>query len=259
MIVPDFIQIPRPVLIHRDLQPSDKFLFGYIYWFTKLKLEKCTASNETLGQLAGITAKSVSNSLQRLESAGLIKREQTGSGPTTKRVVHCLVEYRPSNDGGLSIKSSTKEEYINNNKNKQKDLEASNIDFGGEAPPNSATPPSKNLEIRAMLQEIIDIINPKEKVTDSRIRELNGRLADGYTREEVIAAARVFSKSDWHKENNQMTVDNLIRPSKFGRWYSQISQDSPPTPEEVSANFKAESARLDKRNKEFLEGLNGVN
>lgn len=83
-----------------------------------------------------------------------------------------------------------------------------------------------------LLQEIIDIINPREKCTYERVRNLNGRMKD-YEPDEIRWAARAFSKSEWHKENNQMSVDNLIRPSKFGRWFTagQELADKNPEPE----------------------------
>lgn len=133
VITPDFIQIPRPVLQSEALQPSDKFLFGYIYWFTKLKMEQCTASNETLGEMTGITPRSVTNALTRLKNSGFIAIKYSGPKEAKKTIrrIDCLVEYRkklpsnnvssdkmklPSNNGRAAIKSSTKEEYIKRNK-----------------------------------------------------------------------------------------------------------------------------------------------
>lgn len=74
-----------------------------------------------------------------------------------------------------------------------------------------------------LLQELIEIINPREKATQDRVRQVNARLKE-YEREEIVAAATAFSKSEWHKENKQMSVDNLLRPSKFGRWYAQSQE-----------------------------------
>lgn len=70
-----------------------------------------------------------------------------------------------------------------------------------------------------LLKHIIEIINKREKSTPDRLRKLNARLKE-YTEEEIIAAAKAFSKSEWHRENKQMSVDNLLAPSKFGRWYA---------------------------------------
>lgn len=76
-----------------------------------------------------------------------------------------------------------------------------------------------------LLAVLISIINPREKATTDRVRKLNARLRE-YTEEEIIKAAKAFSKSDWHKENKQMSIDNLLAPSKFGRWYAASQEES---------------------------------
>lgn len=81
---------------------------------------------------------------------------------------------------------------------------------------------------RTNLGGIMQLVNPREKVTDERLRMFNARLKD-YSLEEIQKAAQVFSKSKWHIENKQMSIDNLLAPSKFGRWYAQIDQASVPT------------------------------
>lgn len=73
---------------------------------------------------------------------------------------------------------------------------------------------------RQLLPKLIHIVNAKEKATDDRLRILSARLKE-YTDDEVINAARAFSKSEWHRENGEMHIDNLLRPSKFGRWYAE--------------------------------------
>lgn len=78
----------------------------------------------------------------------------------------------------------------------------------------------------ALLPRLLAIVNPKEKATPDRIRVLNGRLKD-YTDDEILGAARAFSKSTWHIKNKQMSIDNLIAPSKFGRWYAQREDEAP--------------------------------
>jgi hypothetical protein len=69
---PDFIMIPRQLLGDKDLHPLDCVVFGYIYWFTKLKNERCTAGNKLLAELVGASSVSVQNSLTRLEFTGTL-------------------------------------------------------------------------------------------------------------------------------------------------------------------------------------------
>lgn len=105
---------------------------------------------------------------------------------------------------------------------------------------------------RDFLLSLLQIVNPREKVTDERLRMVHGRLKD-YTEEEITAAARAFSKSEWHKENKQMTIDNLLKASKFGRWYD-MGQTMKPTQSEAQADaWEAEEKRLAE---EFRNGAN---
>lgn len=69
-----------------------------------------------------------------------------------------------------------------------------------------------------LLESLIAIINPREKPTQQRERALNARLKD-YTPEEITQCANAFSKSKWHRDNKEMSIDNLLAPTKFGKWY----------------------------------------
>lgn len=71
---PDFIQIPTQLLSNKNLQPTDRIIYGYIYWMTKLKNDKCFASNDTFAELANCSASLVSKALTRLEENGYIRR-----------------------------------------------------------------------------------------------------------------------------------------------------------------------------------------
>lgn len=71
---PEFVPLFTDVLAHEDCTQLDAIVYGYIYWFTKLRNERCIASNETLAQLAGCKSGSIENSLTSLEDAGFIER-----------------------------------------------------------------------------------------------------------------------------------------------------------------------------------------
>jgi len=83
---PDFIPFFRQVIDHDTCTNLDAVLFGYIYWLTKLKNEKCYASNETLAELCKSTATSVQNSLTTLERAGFIRRMFKNNNPRESRL-----------------------------------------------------------------------------------------------------------------------------------------------------------------------------
>lgn len=72
---PDFLVIPHQLIRNENLQPTDRILYGVIYWYAKMKLEKCFASNKTLSKLCGgISERAVRASLARLEKEGFIER-----------------------------------------------------------------------------------------------------------------------------------------------------------------------------------------
>lgn len=79
---------------------------------------------------------------------------------------------------------------------------------------------AKTQKSSSILQQVIDIINPGQKITDTRLRMLNARLKD-YSVDEVLAAAGRFAKDEWRNrpENKKFkSVDYLLAPSKFSRW-----------------------------------------
>lgn len=71
---PDFLIIPYPLLEDDEIGAQEQKLYGVVYWFSKLKNEKCTASNVTLAEIVRSSPKSISNSLNKLEERGYILR-----------------------------------------------------------------------------------------------------------------------------------------------------------------------------------------
>ena len=105
-----------------------------------------------------------------------------------------------------------------------------------------------SITTKDILHKLLRIINPRERPTADRIRMLNARLKD-YTVDELIAAARVFSRSEWHLQNKQMSIDNLLAPSKFGRWHQQAStewlnSDKVKRQQEIENRLEAEAAEI---------------
>lgn len=85
--------IPTQLLSDSSLQPSDRILFGYIYWMTKLALMRCVAGNDTLAELTGLSIRGVQQSLVRLEQQGYIRRIFIGKGDRHRENIECLLAY----------------------------------------------------------------------------------------------------------------------------------------------------------------------
>lgn len=64
--LPDYLMIPGELILDRDLQPLDGYVYGIVYWYARLKLQRCTATSETIANHLGVSEGSVRNSLTRL-------------------------------------------------------------------------------------------------------------------------------------------------------------------------------------------------
>lgn len=71
---PSFIITPYQLIADERIKPLDQTLYGVIYWFSKLKNEKCTAGNDMLAKLVKSTPGAVGNALNNMEKCGYIKR-----------------------------------------------------------------------------------------------------------------------------------------------------------------------------------------
>lgn len=99
---------------------------------------------------------------------------------------------------------------------------------------------AKSQETVSILQQVIDIINPAQKITDTRLRALNARLKE-YSVDEVLAAARRFAKDEWRNrpENKKFkSVDYLLAPSKFSRWAEATDEGVNEKPKSKSISIK---------------------
>ncbi len=71
--LPDFLIIPSVIILDKTLQPLDGYVYGVVYWYSKLKLEKCIASSKTIAEIVNSNEGSVQNSINRLLRKGYLK------------------------------------------------------------------------------------------------------------------------------------------------------------------------------------------
>lgn len=90
---PDFIQIPKDVFMERDLSMVDMMTYGLVYWYSKLKNEKCFASNGAFAEILGVTPNKISESLRRLYKKGFIKIVYADKEKRTRVEIIPLVVY----------------------------------------------------------------------------------------------------------------------------------------------------------------------
>jgi Helix-turn-helix domain len=216
--------VPAHIMDDEFLTSSGKLLYALIASFNT-----CYASNTWLAHKLGITVRHAQRGIADLEDKGYIAR----SGEGDARVLIALRDDpRHLGHGGDDINvmggvTSTSPNNIDNNKDEKIAAEPSDLVDGQNVSPQAGEPgtgPRTAPAPRPVLEDIIQIVNPREKVTTDRLKNISARLKE-YTVEEITAAAKAFSKSTWHRENNQMSIDNLIRASKFGRWYAEGAEN----------------------------------
>ncbi|HBI17172.1 MAG TPA: hypothetical protein DDY52_03425 [Candidatus Moranbacteria bacterium] len=140
-IIPDFLIIPGQVIFSPKLQPLDHKVYGVIYWLHSLKDGRCSASNIYLARVCfpcekdneklKTKARSVQNSLTRLENNGFIQRIFRDKAKKMRGEILPLVSYRVSlNDDTVSSNNDTKvssndDQISNISISKSKDIVAS--------------------------------------------------------------------------------------------------------------------------------------
>lgn len=214
--------IPASVRYCKDLPAGAKLLFGEI---TSLTNDRgyCWASNSYFANLYGVSTKAVSRWIGELNDLGFIGVDVKTDRGNQRRIT---IDKNVHTYGQKSPDPMDKIVQHNNKSNTKQNN-------------------------TAFLEDLISRVNPREKPTEARQRLLNARLKE-YSQEEILKAAVAFSKSDWHKENGQMTIDNLLAPSKFGRWYTAGLNEKVVTKEDQEARRRRE-AEEDEEMRKFRE------
>ena len=102
LTLPDFLIIPSVLLKDKEIKPLDCFVFGVVYWFKRLKLEKCTLGNKALAELLGSTPGSCANSVSNLGKRGAVKVVMDENNHRVEIIP--LISFKKSSEGG-SFKS----------------------------------------------------------------------------------------------------------------------------------------------------------
>jgi len=140
---PDFLIIPYPLLEDDEIGAQEQKLYGVVYWFSRLKNEKCTASNLTLAEIVRSSPKSISNSLNRLEERGYILRTYKDNQRRNREEIIPLIAFSrvpaaggirkndPSGNGTVPSTSGTKYPPTGGqNKNKENKNKKENVSVG---------------------------------------------------------------------------------------------------------------------------------
>src|SRR5687768_2465975 len=111
-MLPDFLLIPYPLLVDEHLRPTDRLLYGVIYWYQHMKAEKCIASNTTnttLAKILKVEPHTVQSGLERLEERRYILRLYADEERKIRTEIKGLIHFKkvPPNEGTVPSNEGT--------------------------------------------------------------------------------------------------------------------------------------------------------
>lgn len=108
--LPDFIQIPSLLLTDTNLQQLDSLVYGVVYWYSKLKLQRCILKNQVIADLLNCSVGGVANAISRLTKYGYLESAYDRSNHVRELIP--LVVYGKSTSSPNESTSSTDEEHF---------------------------------------------------------------------------------------------------------------------------------------------------
>ena len=85
--------IPYQLLADDRINSIEEKLYGFIYWFSKLKNERCTAGNEALADLVKTSPRVIQNALTNLEKRGYILRTYRDRNKRVRDEIMPLIDF----------------------------------------------------------------------------------------------------------------------------------------------------------------------
>lgn len=126
--LPDFFIIPRQVAQDPHIKPIDEKVYAVIYWFSQMKLQRCTLSNDAIAELVGCSVVAARKGIGNLIKRGYIQASYEDVAKTKRLELVPLVVMGgattvsggviPQYQGGdttVSHNKNIKEETYNNN------------------------------------------------------------------------------------------------------------------------------------------------
>lgn len=216
---PDFVIIPYQLVEDRNLEPTDRLVYGLIYWFEHLRDGQCTAGNNTFAALLHTTTRAIQNSLTNLEERGYIDREYKDTSKRHRTLIHAKIAFKTERtvgdtkkvertDGDTRANSRSYPERTvgdqsnNTNKNKRKKV------------------PSRSAEEEKSIADIIEAfkdVNPSYKTLFPRTpqREATWRLLEQFGFQKLVAMVAFLKHSNATRYAPTITTPSQLE-SKLG-------------------------------------------
>ena len=218
---PDFILIPYQLVEDRHLEPTDRLVYGLIYWFEHLKDGQCTAGNATFAALLHTTTRAIQNSLTNLEDHGYIAREYKDSAKHHRTFIHAKVAFKIERTVGDTKKKSeltvTPERTSGDTTERTGGDQNKNIDKNrNKNKKNTARSAQDEKDIADIIEAFQDV-NPTYRTLFNRSpqREAAWRLMQQFQKEPLLKMVAFLKQSNGRKYAPTITTPSQLE-SKMG-------------------------------------------
>lgn len=212
---PDFLIVPYELVENPDITPLAEKVFALIYWYAKMQLKKCIASNEEIAQYAFAKPNSVAKALTLLEKHKYIIRLYEDEERFIRKEIVC--------NFGMS-RISNQVQFTPPGKNKKKKAEKKGLEI--------ELPPEVNKEAWA------DFVLHRELIKNP-LNETSAKL--------VINKLKIYSQAD----QREMVDNTLIS----GKWLSvfPIKKEKKKTPFSDNYSRENDGMNLAKKDQEYRD------
>lgn len=214
LFCPDFLILPYQLITDRELEQTDRVLYGLIYWYEHMKDGKCTASNQTLAALLFTTTRVVQNSLNALEKSGYITRDYKDESKRNRKAIHCMIAFSRVSSTGDRRKSNDlqdiRERPVGDRRERPVGDQSNNTNIN-----NNQRDTPRSAEDEKRVADVIDAfktVNPSYKLFFNRKpqREAAWRLIEQHTFEKVLGMVKYLEHS-----NGIKYAPTIISPSQL--------------------------------------------
>lgn len=82
--LPDFFIVPSQLIIDPEIKSADYLIYGVIYWFSQMRLQKCTLSNDAMANLVGLSESTTRQGIYRLIERGYVQANYSDDDKTNR-------------------------------------------------------------------------------------------------------------------------------------------------------------------------------
>lgn len=202
--------ITADVRYSKLINANEKLLYAEITSLTN-QSGVCWASNNYFSNLYNVTPQAISKWIKHLKENEFINVNyiyKEGSKEILKREIRCI------NNGLIGINNELK--------GYQHTIKDNNIIYNNNNVIDSNLDTKTNIDFDALLVFFNKVTSKKIKVVNAKAKtQLNARIKEGYTKQDIAKAITNCFNDKYHKENPHfLTLEFISRPDKFEKYFN---------------------------------------